>query len=304
MRICNFGSLNLDCVYTVDHAVLQGETIASRSREEFCGGKGLNQSIALARAGAEVFHAGCIGPDGKKLYNLLKDCGVDVRFIQQSSEPTGHAIIQLDTSGQNSILLFGGANRQITEDFVEDVISAFQPGDMLVLQNEINGIPTIMEKANQRGMRIVFNPSPLDAGINSYPLDTVEWFILNEIEGKELTGKTSPMEILKRLRRNYPRAGVLLTLGKYGSLCAMGARVYTQEIFKMPVRDTTAAGDTFLGYFVASLDRLGPEEALRLASAAAALAVSVKGAANSIPKLEDAEQTVNSQNRYKVSNHL
>lgn len=304
MRICNFGSLNLDCVYTVDHAVLPGETIASRSREEFCGGKGLNQSIALARAGAEVFHAGCIGPDGKRLYSLLKDCGVDVRFIQQSSEPTGHAIIQLDASGQNSILLFGGANRQITEGFVEDVISAFQPGDMLVLQNEINEIPTIMEKANQRGMRIVFNPSPIDAEVNSYPLDTVDWFILNEIEGKELTGKTSSMEIIKRLKRNFPRAGILLTLGKYGSLCAMGTQVYKQEIFKMPVRDTTAAGDTFLGYFVASLDRLGPEEALRLASAAAALAVSVKGAANSIPKLEDVEQTVNCQNKYKVSNHL
>lgn len=283
MKVCNFGSLNLDLVYAVDHAVLPGETLSSAGREEFCGGKGLNQSIALSKAGAEVYHAGCIGSDGGVLRSLLETNGVNTAFVRELPGPSGHAVIQVDVHGQNSILLYGGANQQITEEMVEDVLANFGAGDWLVLQNEINAIPLIMTTAKARGMNIIFNPSPFNAAILEYPLETVSWFVVNEIEGAAIAGTEDPQKIVSCLTEKYPTAGVVLTLGKRGSLCTVNGRVFEQPIFTVPVKDTTAAGDTFLGFFFALLDEKGPAEALRTASAASALAVSVDGAANSIP---------------------
>lgn len=284
MKILNFGSLNRDLVYTVDHAVRPGETISSGSMEPFCGGKGLNQSLALARAGAQVYHAGCIGSDGSDLLRLLQDSGVDTRHIRRADGPSGHAIIQVDGRGQNSILLFGGANRRITPEAIRETLKDFGEGDLLVLQNEINGIARIMEEAHTRGMRIILNPSPFDGDISTYPLEMVSWFVLNEIEGEELTGESEPQAILRVASERFAGAKTLLTLGKRGAMATDGAAVYTHPIFQVPVKDTTAAGDTFLGYFFALLEELGPQESLRWASAASAMAVSVKGAANSIPR--------------------
>ncbi len=285
MKVCNFGSLNLDLVYAVDHAVLPGETLSSSNREEFCGGKGLNQSIALARAGAQVYHAGCIGADGGMLRALLEENGVDVRYVWELSGASGHAVIQVDGNGQNSILLYGGTNRRIPEEMVTAVLAEFAPGDWLVLQNEINALPFIMQTARERGMRVIFNPSPFENGILSYPLEAVSWFVVNEIEGAAIAGVEEPREILARLAERYPSAGVVLTLGQRGSLCYVDGQVYQQPIFPVQAKDTTAAGDTFLGYFFASLEEYGPKEALRMASAASALSVTVDGAAPSIPSL-------------------
>lgn len=296
MKICNFGSLNLDLVYAVDHAVLPGETLSSSGREEFCGGKGLNQSIALAQAGGEVYHAGCIGADGGKLRLLLEEKGVNTRFVRELPMPSGHAVIQVDHRGQNSILLYGGANRAITDEMIDEVLSQFGEGDWLVLQNEINGMPRIMRTAAARGMHIVLNPSPFEEKIlTEYPLETVSWFVVNEIEGAALAGTEDPQAIVRNMQERYPGAGILLTLGKRGSLCAVGGQVLEQPIFQVPVKDTTAAGDTFLGFFFALLPQRGPAEALRLATAASALAVSKAGAAGSIPTLAEAEQMAASQ---------
>ena len=111
MRVLNFGSLNLDYVYAVNHFVQPGETIASLSRTIKCGGKGLNQSMALARAGASVVHAGCIGTDGDPLRDLLSENGVDVSALKQIDEMQGHTVIQVNPEGENSIILFGGSNQ-------------------------------------------------------------------------------------------------------------------------------------------------------------------------------------------------
>ena len=105
MKVLNFGSLNLDYVYQVDHMVQAGETLSSIDRKVFCGGKGLNQSIALARAGAQVYHAGLIGPEGEILVDILKEANVNVELVGQIEEATGHAMIQVDPSGQNCISL-------------------------------------------------------------------------------------------------------------------------------------------------------------------------------------------------------
>lgn len=118
MRILNFGSLNLDYVYQVDHFVQPGETLAALSRDVKAGGKGLNQSIALARAGAPVWHAGCLGAGGDELKRMLEENGVDTEFLLPVQEMQGHTVIQVNRAGENSILLFGGSNRCVPEDHV------------------------------------------------------------------------------------------------------------------------------------------------------------------------------------------
>lgn len=190
MKVLNFGSLNIDMVYAVDHFVRAGETLSSDRLVRFCGGKGLNQSVALARAGATVLHAGCIGRDGGMLLDLLAASGADTRFVRQLDEASGHAIIQVDKKGQNCILLYGGANLQITEAFADpQVLAACDRGDVLLLQNEINLLPYIVEKAYGRGMEIALNPSPINDQLGKLPLEKIRYFILNEIEGRELTGE-------------------------------------------------------------------------------------------------------------------
>ena len=288
-KFLNFGSLNQDMVYSVDHTVRPGETTASSKLEFFCGGKGLNQSIALARAGAKVFHAGCVGSDGERLLEKLKENGIDTSFIKKFDMPSGHAIIQVDKNGQNSILLFGGANKQIDEEQIAKVLSDFKAGDKLFLQNEINAVDKIITAASKKGMEIVLNPSPFGDEILSYPLDKTTWFVVNETEANELTGESDPDKILSVFSEKYPSAKILLTLGSDGSVCKANGKVYHQKIFNVPVVDTTAAGDTFLGFFFALVDTHGIDGALKYASAASAVAVSRSGASSSIPKLNEVE---------------
>lgn len=288
-KFLNFGSLNQDMVYSVDHTVRPGETTASSKLEFFCGGKGLNQSIALARAGAKVFHAGCVGSDGERLLEKLKENGIDTSFIKKCDMPSGHAIIQVDKNGQNSILLFGGANKQIDEEQIAKVLSDFKVGDKLFLQNEINAVDKIITAASKKAMEIVLNPSPFGDEILSYPLDKITWFVVNETEANELTGESDPDKILSVFSEKYPSAKILLTLGSDGSVCKANGKVYHQKIFNVPVVDTTAAGDTFLGFFFALVDTHGIDGALKYASAASAVAVSRSGASSSIPKLNEVE---------------
>lgn len=285
-KFLNFGSLNQDMVYSVDHCVRPGETTASSKLEFFCGGKGLNQSIALARAGAGVYHAGCIGRDGDSLIERLEENGVDTGLIKKCDIPSGHAIIQVDKDGQNSILLFGGANKQIEEKHIEEVLSNFNSGDRLFLQNEIGNVAGIINSASEKGMEIVFNPSPFGKEILSYPLEKIDWFIVNETEAAELTGESDPDKVLSVFSEKYPTAKILLTLGSDGSVCKAD-KIYRQEIFSVPIVDTTAAGDTFLGFFFALIDDFGIEKAMRYASAASAMAVSRNGASSSIPQLSE-----------------
>ncbi len=284
MRILNFGSMNLDSVYRIEHFVQPGETITARSVHVFCGGKGLNQSIAMARAGVAVHHAGRIGPDGRKLLDALASEGVDTSDIVTVDVPTGAACIQVDRKGQNAILLSGGANRTIDPPFIDRVLSGYGEGDRLVLQNEISGLDSIVKCGIERGMRICLNPSPVDETVFALPLDLLDTLILNEIEGRALTGRTNPDEILNALLARAPKLAVVLTLGKAGVRYGHGDERRAHGIFEVPVIDTTAAGDTFTGFYLAAEVRgLPVEERLAMASAASSLAVSRKGASDSIP---------------------
>ncbi len=190
MKVLCFGSLNIDYTYKVDHFVKKGETLSSGSLQVFSGGKGLNQSIALARAGAETYHAGSIGEDGRFLLEQLQDAGVDTRYVTVlETVRTGNAIIQNDKEGDNCILLYGGANQAVTTDQADAVLEHFRKGDFLVLQNEINELAYIMERAHERGMKIVLNPSPMDEKIQGLPLGYVDYFMLNEIEASQILGQ-------------------------------------------------------------------------------------------------------------------
>lgn len=287
-KILNFGSLNLDYVYAVDHMVRPGETEAASKRETFCGGKGLNQSIALARAGAPVYHAGCIGPEGEPLQKALEDSGVDTRFVRRIGTPTGHAVIQVDVSGQNCILLYGGANQEISGELVDETLAYFAPGDMLLLQNEINRLEEIVEKAYRKGMVIALNPSPIGETVRRLDLSKITYILCNEIEGAELTGKEEPQQILDVFRARFPGSRIVLTLGKRGALYDDGETRCETPIYPVKAVDTTAAGDTFTGFFLSGILRgCPPAEAMDTASRASSLAVSRKGASVSIPTLDE-----------------
>lgn len=287
MKVLCFGSLNIDYTYRVSHFVRQGETLAAESLQVFSGGKGLNQAVALARAGAETWMAGAVGEDGRFLLEELAAAGVrtdHVCVLQQ--ERTGNAIIQNDRTGDNCILLYGGANRAVTEAQVDAVLQHFGAGDWLLLQNEINQLPYIMRQAHARGMKIAFNPSPMEARVLEYPLESVDLFLLNRVEAAQLAGTDGAdgQALLAALRGRFSRAAVVLTLGADGAVYTDGAETVQQAAYPVQAVDTTAAGDTFTGFFLAARMRgEGAPRAMELASRVAAIAVTRRGAAPSIP---------------------
>ena len=284
--------MNLDYVYAVEHFVTPGETIASESMIVNFGGKGLNQSVAATRAGSCVFHAGKIGNNGADLKKFLSDENIDIRFLRESDFPNGHAIIQVDRSGQNSILLFPGSNQDQKKSEIDETLSFFEQGDYLILQNEINEIPYLIEMAHNKGINVVLNPSPITSKIKEYPIDKVSLIILNEIEGYELSQNKEPLKIVEVLFDRYG-CNILLTLGKQGAIYFDGSEIFSHGIYNTEVVDTTAAGDTMNGFFVALISQgRSPSEALHIASKASSIAVSRKGAAQSIPTLREVEKTI------------
>lgn len=283
-RILNIGSLNIDHVYRVPHFVRPGQTLVSASYSRGPGGKGLNQSIAAARAGAAVAHAGCIGDDGRFLLDLLTQAGADTARVAITQTPTGHAIIQTDAHGENCIVLYPGANHEVRAEHAQAFFDQFGDGDLLLLQNEITDVGRLIELGKARGMTVLFNPAPMTQAVGAYPLDMVDIAVLNESEAAELSGVDNHPAGLESLRRRLPGAEIIVTLGARG--CAYRGE---QEAFDLPAVkvepvDTTAAGDTFVGYLAAGIAAgISRREALQRATRAAALAVQRPGAANAIP---------------------
>jgi len=339
MKILNFGSLNIDKVYQMREFVSAGETVAAIDLNTFAGGKGMNQSIAIARAGAEVIHVGNIGPDGLFLKEMLADAGANVSQIEVLDADTGHAIIQVNENGQNCIIIYGGANQMFTKAHIDKALALGDVGDIVLLQNEINDIEYIIDAAHERGLTVALNPSPIDDHLLCMDLSKVGIFILNEIEGAALAGdganagddemisagggavneamavenKIDYPAILKALSDKYPNAKIVLTLGSEGVLYRDKDITSTHGIYKVKAVDTTAAGDTFAGYFLAALcaccepgetngdcNRIRKREALvgralELASAAAAIAVTRHGASPSIPVMAEVEELLSEE---------
>ena len=297
MKILSFGSLNIDYVYSVPHFVKKGETLSAKELNVYTGGKGLNQSIALARAGVETYQAGAIGTDGMFLLEQLKEAGVKTDLVKILDDVrTGNAIIQNDDEGDNCIVLFGGANQAITKEQVDEVFKDFTNEDYLLIQNEINELSYIVEKAKEEGMKIILNPSPMNEKIMKLPLDQIDYFILNEIEAMQIIKMDKPEEIdgkyiASLLHERFKDATIVLTLGSEGSVCISDDEYVEQSIYKVKAIDTTAAGDTYTGYFIAGiLNGKTIKESMDIASKASAIAVTRQGAAPSIPVLEEVEE--------------
>jgi len=287
------GSLNIDHVYRVAHFTQPGVTVRACSLDTVCGGKGLNQSIAIQNGGTNVLLAGCVGrADSAPLIALLQNKGVDTHLIARKDLPTSHTVIQVNDAGENSILLCGGANDAVDNALIDQALSELNPGDLLVMQNEIAQMPSLMNKAHAKGIRLVFNASPFECVPDSLPLDKVDIFFLNEHEAKVLARAEADVE--SALLRQYPTAKFVITYGARGAaVIAQTKQRLWMEALKVRVIDTTGAGDTFLGYFVSRMAKGSTdEECLRYASQAAALCVQRCGAAPAIPLLEDVERAL------------
>lgn len=298
MKMVVFGSLNIDKTYSLEDFVRPGQTISAKKMEQFCGGKGFNQAIALRRAGNEVHFAGAVGQDGGMLLDTLDQNGIDRSCVKVMEGATGHAIIQLDAKGQNCIIILAGANGEITEADVDSTLAHFGAGDLIVLQNEISCVPCIIRRAHEKGMIVAFNPSPFDEKINGCDLSCVDYLLVNEVEGAAMAGCSDPDGILDALHARYPHLNVVLTLGGDGSVFQdkSGAR-FAGGIHKVEAVDTTAAGDTFTGFFLSELLHDGDaEKALQVAAVAAGIAVSRKGAEPSIPLMEEVKQVLKPHN--------
>ena len=295
MKVLSFGSLNFDHVYQMDHFVMPKETTSSLSYSRGFGGKGLNQSIALAKSGLDVYHAGRVGFDGQPFIDYLHEYGVKVDYLKKDEETaTGHAIIQVSHS-ENCIILYGGANQLIDEAQIDEVLTHFEKGDLLLIQNEISSLTYLITKAHEKGLRIAFNTAPMDEKIFGYPLDLIDIFVVNEVEGKGLANVSSDQveDVIAGLQKAYPSKEIILTVGSQGSYYISGDMVIHQDAYRVEAVDTTAAGDTFTGFYLASILRgetVG--NALRIAAKASSITVTKEGAAKSIPTLEQVVESI------------
>jgi len=286
--VLNFGSINVDHVYAVEHFVRPGETISCHDYRRFAGGKGLNQSIALAQAGACVYHAGKCGATDAWLKTIMEEKGVDTEFMEAIDGPIGHAIIQVNAAGENCILIVGGANQMINDSDILRVLSNFGPEDYLLVQNEVNKVPQIIQSAKAAGLTVAFNPAPMNAEVLGFPLELVDILIVNETEANSLTGEIEPERIYSTLNQRFPHLTLVLTLGHKGAAYFNQQAQFFQAAKTVHVVDTTGAGDTFIGFFLAELINTDdPKAALAYATRASALCVTRHGAADSIPSRKE-----------------
>lgn len=293
MNVVNFGSLNIDHVYAVDHFCRAGETIHTKSYTQNAGGKGLNQSIAVSRSGQKVHHAGLLGPEGTRLAELLSGSGVDLRYLKHTDVPQGHAVIQVQPDGQNCIFLYGGSNQAVTPQEIGGVLMQLNAGDYLLLQNEIANLTYLLRAAARRGLRVVLNASPISDELLNADLSGVDWLVVNEIECAAMAGCGDAQAGYETLKQRYPSLGILLTLGSEGSVSWKDGTEVWQCAYPVKAVDTTGAGDTFMGYFVGCLAQgMERQTAMQYASMASAISVTRPGAAASIPLMDEVRAAV------------
>ena len=288
MAIYNLGSINADNVYRVPHLPLPGETIAATGLVMGLGGKGANMSVAAARAAARVVHIGAVGTDGRWAVQRLAEYGVGTRHIHEVDGPMGHANICIDPAGENSIVIYPGANQRISDEMVEAALQEATPGDFLVLQNETNGQPEAAKLARSLGLRVFYAAAPFDAATVSSMIPLLDFLVLNEVEAQQLTQETETEP------GDLPIPDIIVTKGSAGCLWISEldrAGKHFAAIKVEPV-DTTGAGDTFTGFLIAGLDRgMTMVQAIDLATRAAALMVTRVGTADVIPDLQEVLQT-------------
>ncbi len=300
MRLLNFGSINIDYVYRVDHFLRGGETLEAADRTIFMGGKGLNQSVAAVRGGVTLAHCGVLGADGHFLYDFMRQAGIDVRFLKiDENAATGHTVIQVTPEAENAILYFAGTNHALTSELIKEALDDLDAGDMVLMQNEVNGVDEILREAKKRNLFTVFNPAPYSPSVLSYPLECVDVLIVNETEAQGISGcnETDPERLLSALRKQFENALIFLTLGRRGMICSFPQspqNILHFKAYSVNAVDTTGAGDTFVGYAIRALmdyfvrkDIASFRRLIEEAMLAAAVSVTRRGAVASIPTLQE-----------------
>lgn len=293
MKVLVFGSLNIDFIYKLEHIVMPNETIKSTTCEVSAGGKGLNQAMAFAKTGLPVYIASNLGKNGQVLADTLSSGNVDISLLNHVDEDSGEAIIQVDENGNNAIIVCGNCNEHITEEYIQSVFSHFDKGDILVIQNEINNLDLIINTAKEKGIILVFNPSPFNHVIKTLPMNKIDYLFINEVEGKQLTGYEDEKCIIKHILKDYPEMKIVLTLGERGAVYADKSEYIYEPAKKVEVVDTVGAGDTFTGYFIYGVESGKTiKESLQMAATASSIVIGRHGAGNSIPTLNEVEKAM------------
>ncbi|WP_151718952.1 ribokinase [Gemmobacter serpentinus] len=281
MTIYNLGSINIDHVYRVPHLPAPGETLSALAYDQGLGGKGANQSVAAARAGAHVIHIGAIGPNSDWVRDDLRRYGVDLAALSVLDMATGHAIINVDPAAENAIVIYPGTNRALTAGMVEAALAVAQPGDTLLIQNETSAQAEAAALAAARGLRVIYSAAPFEIDAVQAILPHVSLLVMNEGEAEQLRTALGAL----------PPLDCIITKGAKGAeWISAGSEPLFVPAFKVDPVDTTGAGDTFIGTLAAALDLgMTREDAMRQASAASALQVTRAGAAQAIPARSEVE---------------
>lgn len=283
-KIFNIGSINVDHVYRVNEMPAPGETITAISCERFLGGKGINQSIASAKAGGETIHVGAIAEGDTWVRDQIRQFGVGVDQIANSTHDTGHAIIYVDDAGENEIVIFGGANQNLEISRIENVLNNAGEGDWVLIQNETNLLEEIVSQAEVKGLKIAYAAAPFVAEIAVALLDKIDLLAVNKGEANQLA------EAMQVEPEHLPVPMLLITRGESGAVFLENGKHFDQSAFAAKAVDTTGAGDTFLGSFLANYVRDGnASAALEYAAAASSIQVTRPGAATAIPEREEVE---------------
>lgn len=293
------GSLNMDLVVRSPRLPEPGETILGIEFNTFPGGKGANQAVAAARLGGNVRMIGRVGQDafGERAVTNAVENGVDIAFIRKDPDaPTGVALITVDDAGQNTIVVVPGANASLTAEDISASEAAFEGAAILLVQLEtpLAAVTRAIEIARKVGARVVLNPAPAQELSRTF-LKSVDFLIPNETELSLLTGIGQPESAARNLRSlGVPH--VIVTLGADGVLVfAKGIEEHIPS-YNVPVVDTVAAGDAFVGGFAVALtEGLSPRLAAGWGNAAGALAVTRHGAQPSLPRKEEFETFLLSQ---------
>ena len=290
-----FGSINVDLIVAVDALPRPGETVLGPDYRVLAGGKGANQALAAARAGAYVRLFGAVGGDdfAERALADLRAAAVDLTRVARRPEPTGAALICVDRQGENMIVVASGANRRVTADQIDEAALA-APG-LLLLQMETPPAENwkLIERARRRGWDILLNAAP--AG--DIPLTTLrqlDWLAVNDGEAMAIAARAglAPATPIEAARRLATTAGLrcIVTLGGEGAIAVDGAILWHVGVLPIRPVDTVGAGDAFVGTFAAAIDA-GHDlpAALHRASVAGGLACLVPGAQPSLPTREAVE---------------
>ena len=300
-RVVVVGSVNVDLLVRTPRHPLPGETVSGDSLQTGSGGKGLNQAVAAARSGTVVHMVAAVGDDagGRAALDLLTSDGIDTTSVTvREDATTGHALVTVDAAGENSIIIVGGANASL-DDSVGRLLPELDPDDVVLLQNELpaTATATASRLAHRAGATVVWNAAPAPRSLDELPPE-IDLLVVNEHELAavalllDIDAGDSDERVATMVGRRLD-AVVVVTRGGAGSLVVDGDRHESVPASVVEVVDTTAAGDTFIGYLAGGLTGVGVDAvALTRAGTAAGLTVTRPGAAASIPSLDDVDRAL------------